>query len=445
MTEGRAPWFVAMPDSAAGAATARMVRRRMGAASVVEHPSGRPWLIGEWAPYRLATGRARHRALAVVGEHDVTADRLDRYAAALTGAGDLDGLDERIPGSVHLVASVAGVVRVQGTVSGLRRVYHCEVGGVPVAGDNAGVLARLSDAPVNAARLAVCLLYPAIPLPSAWHTMWNGVDAVLPGHCLVLSAGGTVRQAPCWDPSTGRPVATLAEARAARRALDGPVVMAGLSAGGSPETDAPVPSYEGVLTDYDTFDLPFPYLHYRRRFEASLGSGSSVMLPVPPASDGSGAAPVMPAWATPDAVAAVGRILEAEAEVAEGEPGPRIVQAQVRSQAIAAFQRLATGHGVVLAVPDLDDRVLAAAHGPECSAPGGYGPAGQGRGPGARYPDEIMEAAEGSLLARMGLIDAAELRTALTRPADARTPAHRIEPTLACEAWIRNRRRDVHG
>ena len=84
---------------------------------------------------------------------------------------DLDRLRAGLSGSFHLVAAIHGGVRVQGSVSGLRRVFYTERGQLTVAADRADVLAGLGGLAVDEQWLAARLVYPYIPRkgqPPVW-------------------------------------------------------------------------------------------------------------------------------------------------------------------------------------------------------------------------------------------------------------------------------------
>lgn len=207
-------WFVVLPDTAAAAPVAAAVRDR--AARRISHPSGRPWLLGSWPGDAVTTGRAGQAKIALVGEHATTADRLEAAAARISAVADLDRFAETLTGSSHLVATVAGRVRVQGTVLGLRGICHARIGEVTVAADRADVLAGLLGGQLDERQLAVHLLSSSVLHPLAGQPVWRGVHAVPVGHYLVLDGGHrTVRW---WTPP--HPAVPMAEgARALREAL----------------------------------------------------------------------------------------------------------------------------------------------------------------------------------------------------------------------------------
>jgi asparagine synthase (glutamine-hydrolysing) len=213
---GRVPlWFVVLPDDEVAGSVAAAVRGY--ATRELAHPSGRPWLLGRWPWDMVTTGRARGMAIALVGQHLATADRLAEVAGRVRTVADLDGLAASLAGSSHLVASVDGRVRVQGTVTGVRRVFSAQIGGVPVAADRADLLAGLLDSGVDEQRLALHLLEPHILYPLAGQPVWRGVDVLATDHYLVLAGDGR-RSVRWWSPP--EPVVPMAEgAPALREAL----------------------------------------------------------------------------------------------------------------------------------------------------------------------------------------------------------------------------------
>lgn len=144
-------WFVVLPDCAAAAPVGAALRNR--AVQEVSHPSGRPWLLGRWHRNGMAVGAAGQAKIAVIGEHAVDAHQLTTAAGRTRTVADLDVLARSVIGSVHLTASVAGCVRFQGSVTGLRPVFHARIGDATVATDRADVLAGLLDAKVDERRL----------------------------------------------------------------------------------------------------------------------------------------------------------------------------------------------------------------------------------------------------------------------------------------------------
>ena len=209
-------WFVALPDDEAACSVAAVLRAH--ATRELAHPSGRPWLLGHWPEDAVTVGTAGRVSIALVGQHLATAGELAEAAGRIRAVADLDRLAASLVGSSHLVASVDGRVRVQGTVTGVRRVFSALAGGVAVAADRADLLGGLLDSGIDERRLALHLLDPHILYPLAGQPVWRGVDVLATDHYLVLDGGGSRRSVRWWSPP--EPVVPLAEgAPALREAL----------------------------------------------------------------------------------------------------------------------------------------------------------------------------------------------------------------------------------
>ncbi len=192
--------FAVFTDRADAAAVARSFTRP--GTRTLAHASGRPWLVGHWHDDEVLT--------AVVGCCPVDADELRRRTARLRDLAELDALARSLPGSFHLVAVLDGQVRLQGTASGLRLVFHTEIDGVRVAATRADTLAAVRGLDPDVEELAVRLLWPA-PYPLSETSMWREVTAVAPQDAVVVAADGrTVRHTRWWAPP--EPVRPLAEA-----------------------------------------------------------------------------------------------------------------------------------------------------------------------------------------------------------------------------------------
>lgn len=200
--------FAVFTDRADAAAVARSFTR--SGSRTLAHPSGRPWLVGHWHDDEVVTAHAGTAAVAVVGCCLIEADDLRRRVARLRDLAELDALAHSLPGSFHLVGTLDGQVRVQGTASGLRLVFHAELDGVRVAATRADTLAAALGLDPDVEELAVRLLWPA-PYPLFETSLWRAVTAVPPHDAVVIAADGrTVRHTRWWTPP--EPVRTLAEA-----------------------------------------------------------------------------------------------------------------------------------------------------------------------------------------------------------------------------------------
>ncbi|MFE6331782.1 lasso peptide isopeptide bond-forming cyclase [Streptomyces sp. NPDC057798] len=175
----------------------------------LKHPSGRPWLVGQWDDQEIVTAHAGPASLAVLGCCPIDATELERRAGRLRDLAELDTLARTLPGSFHLVAALDGQLRVQGTASGLRLVFHAAVDGVRVAASRADVLADALGAQPDEEQLAVRLLWPA-PYPLFETSLWREVTAVAPEDALIVGADGrSARHSRWWTPP--EPVRTLTD------------------------------------------------------------------------------------------------------------------------------------------------------------------------------------------------------------------------------------------
>ncbi|MCC3767860.1 lasso peptide isopeptide bond-forming cyclase [Streptomyces sp. UNOC14_S4] len=210
-------WFVVLPDTDAAAPLARAVLPYSH--RTLCHASGRPWIVGRWAPDAMVVGEHGDTRVAVTGEHAVTPWQARRASAAVAGSRSPDALDRAAdwPGSFHLVVSRGGDVHVQGCAVGLRRVFRTTATTatpsgtalVNVAADRADVLAELTGAELDPCRVAFALLTHGAPYPWAGEPLWRGLYAVPGGHRLTLTADGRARTACRWSPPD--PVLPLAE------------------------------------------------------------------------------------------------------------------------------------------------------------------------------------------------------------------------------------------
>ncbi|MDA3647970.1 asparagine synthase-related protein [Saccharopolyspora indica] len=206
-----ARWFVVLPDSDEH----REVLERVPATArrIASHASGRPWLVGDLPPGQCTTVEAGDVRLVVFGLCPDTTSALTQQLSRVRGVEDLDGLAAALPGSYHLALSVDGRMRVQGTASGLRRVFHTRHGRGTIAADRADVLAALTGAALDEDWLALGMLR-FLPHPLAdRRTWWRGVGGVPAGSALLWEADGQPRVRRWWTPpAPTRPVAEGAEA-----------------------------------------------------------------------------------------------------------------------------------------------------------------------------------------------------------------------------------------
>ncbi|WP_413757337.1 asparagine synthase-related protein [Streptomyces sp. MMBL 11-3] len=229
-------WFVVVPDRELPPGPLTRLMSRAG--RVVRYPSGRPWLLGDWAPERMVVASAGGRLLAVAGTSSVTAPDLQARLKGVSAVADVEGALRGVHGSFHVVASLEGRGYVRGSASGACRVHRAVVDGVTVCADRARTLAWLTGAEPDTAQLAARLA-SCLPHPLAGAAMWSGVETVPPGHALHLGPGGGCRTVAWWRaPEAGLPLAEAALAlrealsdAVALRVRPGQVLAADLSGG----------------------------------------------------------------------------------------------------------------------------------------------------------------------------------------------------------------------
>lgn len=226
-----------LPDCEPAIAVAR--RLETPSTRTVPHPSGRPWLIGQWADDEITTAVAGDTRLAIIGCSPITAAALTDEAGRLRDLPALDRLARSMVGSAHLIGAQGGEMRVQGTASGLRLVFHTRLDGITVAADRADLLASLTEADLDERQVAARLLWP-VPHPLPDTPVWHGVDAVpADSYLLVGQDGWSSRISRWWTPpqprrSLAEQAPVIAEALTAAvdaRTRGGGVVSADLSGG----------------------------------------------------------------------------------------------------------------------------------------------------------------------------------------------------------------------
>ncbi|GHF48154.1 asparagine synthase [Streptomyces mashuensis] len=191
-------WFTVLPDGEAGRTAARALRPL--ATEAIEHVSGRPWLLGRWPHGTVTVATVGTARIAVIGRCPVTAGVLATRAARVRGVEDVERAVQGLPGSYHVVASLGRRVRIRGSASGVRRVFHTLVGEAVVAADRPDTLAALTGAGADERQLAVHLLHspPLHPLDDT--CVWAGVESLRPHDSLLIEADGRARTRRWWTP-----------------------------------------------------------------------------------------------------------------------------------------------------------------------------------------------------------------------------------------------------
>jgi asparagine synthase (glutamine-hydrolysing) len=167
-------------------------------------------LLGRWSAEELVTTRVQGTRLVVIGCCPVTIAQLSSWARRVRTVTDPDQLAAWLPGSAHLVAAIDGQIRVQGSVSGLRRVFYAQMGRMTLAADRADVLADLTGAVLDEQWLAARLVYPYLPHPVADGCPWQGMRVLADDCYLLTSTAQPARVVRWWRPP--EPVVSLSEA-----------------------------------------------------------------------------------------------------------------------------------------------------------------------------------------------------------------------------------------
>lgn len=200
-----------LPDTADAARLAAPAAARPGA-RILPHASGRPWLVGHWRRGELHLVEAGARRLVVLGHTRVGSARARQELGRVRSLSDLDHLNREVPGSRHLIASVDGQVRCQGTLSTARQIYHATVEGSAIAATSPEPLLDLVGARLDREAMALRLLTPVAPWPLSLRGVWSGVTPLPVGHWLRLDREGA-RPVRWWSPpDPDRPLAAAAAA-----------------------------------------------------------------------------------------------------------------------------------------------------------------------------------------------------------------------------------------
>ncbi|AOS62356.1 asparagine synthase-related protein [Actinoalloteichus hymeniacidonis] len=222
--------FVILPDCPQGTSVAESIGG--AGTTVVEHPSGRPWIVGRWSPGEIVAASAGRHRIVALGIAATTAEDLAARLGRIRDLGELDRIRSALPGSYHLVASMNGRVGALGTLSTARQIFHTRIAGVVVAADRPQSLAALSGACLNEEFLALQLISPYAPWPLSDYNPWRRVEALSAGHRLELDRDGSGREVRWWRPpapevplteGAERVRAALHDAVAARVATERPL------------------------------------------------------------------------------------------------------------------------------------------------------------------------------------------------------------------------------
>ncbi|MFC4908176.1 asparagine synthase-related protein [Actinomadura gamaensis] len=198
--------FVVLPDRPVGPAVAALAAG--GSApplrQTLHHPSGRPWIVGDWTSRDIRHAALGSRAAALLGPTTATVRSLARALARARTPADVAAAAREFGGCFHLVVSMNGRTWAQGSLSSARQVFHARVDGTVVASDRPDPLVRALDAGVREELLAARLIAPWPPWPLSEESLWRGVEALPAGRALEIDAGGRDRVVRYWTPPEPR-------------------------------------------------------------------------------------------------------------------------------------------------------------------------------------------------------------------------------------------------
>lgn len=148
---------------------------------------------------RLSAGMMRGNTLVVIGPAPVPERVLTDVLATAPSLLHLDAHLGQLAGQYWLVASINGRIRVQGSASGLHRVFYADVAGATMVSSRARLLASIGEFPVDRISLAMRLLEP-LQHPLAELCCWETITAVPPHSFLQLAGPDPARLHRWWTP-----------------------------------------------------------------------------------------------------------------------------------------------------------------------------------------------------------------------------------------------------
>lgn len=172
-----------------------------GEESVICHyPSRRPFLIASGYrnnSERIIYARSGTNVLAIIGFFSVNRSVLVKELSNVLRIADFNDIHSRINGCFYLVAYFDGLVRVQGNLTGLRRIFYSGSREGLVVSNRADVVAGIINATFDDGRLALKLL-DASPYPIEGLPLWKEVVAVSEGDYLAFNGDGSAINTITW-------------------------------------------------------------------------------------------------------------------------------------------------------------------------------------------------------------------------------------------------------
>ncbi|WP_328391882.1 asparagine synthase-related protein [Nocardia sp. NBC_00416] len=141
---------------------------------------------------------ARDIGLVLIGAVSAEVSELEKLASRTRRLDDFDRVSDEVPGSFHTIARIGDSTRVQGTISGLRRVFRT-TGRIRAVASRSDMLASLTGAPLDETWIACRLLYPPMPDIVRSGSPWAGIHAVATDQHAVLDPRGPIRTRTWWS------------------------------------------------------------------------------------------------------------------------------------------------------------------------------------------------------------------------------------------------------
>nr|BAL72547.1 lariatin biosynthetic protein [Rhodococcus jostii] len=142
-----------------------------------------------------------NEAIAVLGYSNVHESSMRAILESSPGVAHMNSALGQLIGAQWVVAIRKGAVRIQGTVSGLSRVYWSKRGSRFVASNRSRELARLLGSELDPTQVAFRTIHP-MQHPFTSSSCWKDLEGVLPGEYLEVTGRSSPRTERWWTPAT---------------------------------------------------------------------------------------------------------------------------------------------------------------------------------------------------------------------------------------------------
>ena len=167
---------------------------------LAKHRSGRPWILGALGRSKSYLSVRRNLQVMLFSDSPVDPALLEREVDKISRLTDLDSLSSRLAGNFHIVASLNGEMRFQGSLSTSRHVFWSVIDGMTAASDSQALLRKATGARVDLTQLALRLTLRE-PIASVFNeTIWEGIRSLEVGHYLSIDVNGNSSESAWWKP-----------------------------------------------------------------------------------------------------------------------------------------------------------------------------------------------------------------------------------------------------